>query len=62
MWPKFPNMCLTVEEKQRKNLNQEIDLTGDRTRVRFVRNNDVTPRPQRTLLLTHLNLIRETRL
>ena len=31
MWPKFPNICLTVEEKSQKNLNQEIDSTGDRT-------------------------------
>ena len=28
MWPKFPDICLTVEEKpRRKNLNQEIDRT-----------------------------------
>ena len=25
MWPKFPDICLTVEEKHRKNLNQESD-------------------------------------
>ena len=29
MWPKFPDICLTVEEKLRgKNLNKEIDSTG----------------------------------
>ena len=47
MWPKFPDICLTVEGKPRKNLNQEIDPTGDRTQARCVRSNDVTPRPQR---------------
>ena len=47
MWPKFPDICLIVEEKPRKKLNQEIDPTGDRTQARCVRGNDVTPRPQR---------------
>ena len=27
MWAKFPDICLTVEEKPRINLNQEIDPT-----------------------------------
>ena len=44
---KLPDICLTGEEKLGKTLNQEIDPTGDRTRARCVRGNDVTPRPQR---------------
>ena len=47
MWPKFSDIRLTVEGKPRKQLNQEIDPTGDRTRARCVRGSDVTPRPQR---------------
>ena len=43
MWRKFPDICLTVEGKPRKNLNQETNSTGDRTRARCVRSNDVTP-------------------
>ena len=39
MRPKFPDICNTVEGKLRKNLNQEIDLTGDRTWARCVRSN-----------------------
>ena len=31
MCPKFPDICLTVEGKPRKNHNQEIYLSGDRT-------------------------------
>ena len=31
---KFPDICLTVQGKPRKNLNEEIDPTGDRTRAR----------------------------
>ena len=31
MWPKFLDICLTVEGKSQKNLNQEIDPTGDWT-------------------------------
>ena len=42
MWPKFTNICLTVERKLRKNLNQEIHLTGDQTRAQCVKSNDVT--------------------
>ena len=34
IWPKF----------QKKKLNQEKDQTGDRTRARFVRGNDITPK------------------
>ena len=44
-------ICLTVEGKPRKNLNQEIDPTGDRTRARCVKSSDVTPRPQRRPVL-----------
>ena len=44
MGPEFPDICLIVEVNSRKNLNQEIDPTGDRTRPRWVRGNDVTPR------------------
>ena len=47
MWPKFPEICLTVEGKPQKNLNQKIDPTGDRTRDCYVRSIDVTPKPQR---------------
>ena len=42
---KIPYICFTVEGKPRKNLNQETDPTGDGTRTRSVRSNDVTPRP-----------------
>ena len=28
MWPNYPDICLTVEEKSWKNVNQEIDPTG----------------------------------
>ena len=28
MWPKFPDICLTVEENSRKNLNQELTRPG----------------------------------
>ena len=41
---KFSDICLTVEGKHRKNLNQEIDPTGDRTRTRCVTSSDVTSR------------------
>ena len=47
MWPRCPDICLSVEGKPRKNLNQEICPTGDWTRARCVRSNDVTPRLQR---------------
>ena len=47
MWPKFLDIYLTVERKPRKNLNQEINPTEDRTQARCVRSNVVTPRPQR---------------
>ena len=46
MWSKFPDICLTVEEKFGKKLNLEIDPTGYRTRTRLVRGNDITPRPR----------------
>ena len=44
MWPKFPDICLWLWENLGKNLKQEIDPTGDRTRARWLRSNDVTPR------------------
>ena len=47
MWHIFPDICHTVEGKPWKNLNLEIDPTGDRTRDRCVRSNDVTPRLHR---------------
>ena len=47
MWPKFSDICVTVEGNPRKNLNQETEPTGDRTRARCVRSNDVNPRSQR---------------
>ena len=40
----FPENCLTVKVKPRKNLNQENWPDGDRTRARQLRGNDVTPR------------------
>ena len=43
MWPKFPDICLTVEGKPRKNLIQKTDPNGDQIRARGVRINDVTP-------------------
>ena len=47
MWPKFSDICLAVEGKTPKNLNQKIDPTGDRTWAPCVKSNYVTPRPQR---------------
>ena len=47
MWPEFHGICLTVEENPGRNLNQEIDPMGDRTRARCLRSNDVTSRLQR---------------
>ena len=41
-----PNF-LTFEETPRKKLNQKIDPTGNRTRARCIRNNNVIPKPQR---------------
>ena len=38
---------LRVEVQPLRNLKQEADPTGDRTRARCVRSNDFTPRPQR---------------
>ena len=43
MCPKFPDICLRVEEKPRENFNQEIDPTRDRVWARCVRGNDATP-------------------
>ena len=36
MWPKFPDICLTVEEKPRKT-STETDSTWNRIRARCVR-------------------------
>ena len=30
MWPKFLNICRTVEENPQKNLNKEIDHTSEK--------------------------------
>ena len=43
----FLTFILQFRENPGKILNREIDPTGDRVRARCVRNNDVTPRPQR---------------
>ena len=47
LWHKFPDICLTVDGKPRKKPQPGTDPTGDRTRARCVRDNDVTPRPHR---------------
>ena len=49
----FPDICLTVEEKLRKKVNQEIDPNGDRTRVRCVRGNEVIPELQTREAITY---------
>ena len=41
------NAPLRLKKKPGKNLNQEIDPTGGRTRTRCVRGNDATPKLQR---------------
>ena len=43
----FLTFVLRPRENPGKNPNQEIHPTGDRTRARCVRSNNVTPRPQR---------------
>ena len=44
----FPDICLTVEEKiQEKTSTRKTGFSGNRTRTRWARGNDVTPRPQR---------------
>ena len=43
--PNFLTFVLWFREIFRKNFNQEIDLTGDRTQAHCVRSNNVTPRP-----------------
>ena len=45
--PNFVIFVLPLRENPGKNRNQKIDPTGDRTRARCVRSNDVTPRTQR---------------
>ena len=39
MWTKFRNICLTVEENPQKNLNQEIDPTGNLSRGIWIKGN-----------------------
>ena len=39
--PNFLTFVLRLRENPGKNLNQEIDPTGDRTRARCVKSNDV---------------------
>ena len=34
MWPKFPDIRLTVEDNPRKNHNQETDLPGFKCELR----------------------------
>ena len=46
MCPKFFDIRLTVEGKNRKNLNQETEAIGIWTRALWMRGNDVTPRLQ----------------
>ena len=48
----FLAFVLRLRENPGKNLNQEIDPTGDRTKACCVRNNDVTPRPQAVVVPT----------
>ena len=44
MWDlKLPYICLTGEEKLRKNLIQELVPTGDRTRAHYVTDEHATP-------------------
>ena len=45
--PHILTFVLRLREKPRKNLNQEIDPTGNGTRSRCLRCNDVTPSSQR---------------
>ena len=40
---KFSHIRLTVDGKPEINVNQETDLTGNRTRARWMRDNDVIP-------------------
>ena len=44
--PSFLTCVFRLSEKPRKNLNREIDPTGIEPWARWVRGNDVTPRPQ----------------
>ena len=50
----FLRFVLRLRKNPGKNLNEEIDPTGDRTRAHRVRSNDITPRPQRWLKQTEL--------
>ena len=43
--PNFLTFVLRLRENPGKNLNKEIDPTGDRTRARCIRSDDVTLRP-----------------
>ena len=46
VWTKFSDNCLTIVGKPRKNLNHELDPTGDRNWALCVRSNDVTSQPK----------------
>ena len=56
MWPKFPDICLTVEENPGEKLNQEIHPTWDRTRARWMKRNEVISRSYPSGDLETLNL------
>ena len=45
--PNFLTFVLRLRKNPGKNLKQKIDMTGDRTQIRGLRTNVVTPRPQR---------------
>ena len=54
--PNFLTFVLVLRENPGKNLNQEIERTGDRTWDRCLRSNDITPLLQRWYLnLCYLN-------
>ena len=60
--PNFLTFVLRLRENTGKNLNQEIDPIGDRTRTRCMRSNDVTPTPQRWSLNFVSNILNHSEL
>ena len=63
MWPKFPDICFTVEGKSRKKPQPGADSTGDRTQACCVTGNDVTPGPQHSgekIQITHEDITERT--
>ena len=46
IWPKFPDIRLTVEGKSQKNLNQETDSTRNQTQAHWMSGNDDTSQLQ----------------